>query len=70
MKQAFALPVPKSDILTKSGDHGDLKSKFSGKILFRTTCIIWKQVICLLWTESTITGFSKRYLIIPAQVAV
>ena len=31
----FALPVPKSDILTKSGDHGDLKSKFSGKILFR-----------------------------------
>ena len=31
----FALPVPKSDILTKSGGPLDLKNKFSGKILFR-----------------------------------
>ena len=31
----FALPVPKSDIFLRSRDHGDLKNKFSGKIMFR-----------------------------------
>lgn len=31
----FALPNPKSNIATESGDQGYLKNKFSGRILFR-----------------------------------